>query len=171
MKFDISGTAHTATRSTSSPCGGATTDSRTVPRIDTRSPSSSSMPSPWAYGRTPYVRRPVIPYNMSSPGSSSETSPRNLFTRYPATRDWSSAPSRAVVPKNEANTPPRSMSPTTSTGKPAARATPMFTMSVRRRLISAGDPAPSQITASYSLRNRSRQSATVPNSASWRPPW
>lgn len=85
---------------------------------------------------------------MSRPGSSSDTSPRNLLTRYPATSDWSSGLSSAVVPKNEANTPPRSMSPTTSTGNRAARAMPMFTMSVRRRLISAGLPAPSQITAS-----------------------
>ncbi len=81
VKLDINGTAQTATRSTSSPCGGATTDSRTAPRRDTRRPSSSSMPSPWAYGSTPYVRRPVRPWSMSSPGSSSETSPRNLFTR------------------------------------------------------------------------------------------
>lgn len=85
---------------------------------------------------------------MSRPGSSSETSPRNLFTRNPATSAWSSGASSATVPKKDAKTPPRSMSPTTRTGSPAPRAIPMFTMSVRRRLISAGLPAPSQITAS-----------------------
>lgn len=84
---------------------------------------------------------------------------------------WSSAESRAVVPKNEAKTPPRSMSPTTTTGKRAARAMPMFTMSVRRRLISAGLPAPSQITASYVPRSCSRQSTTVDSNDSCRPPW
>ncbi len=53
VKLDISGTAHTAIRSTSSPRGGATADSRTLPRSETRSPSSSSMPSPCRYGSTP----------------------------------------------------------------------------------------------------------------------
>jgi hypothetical protein len=108
---------------------------------------------------------------MSRPGSSKDTSPRNLLTRNPATSSWSSRDSRATVPKKEAKTPPRSMSPTTSTGSRALRAIPMFTMSVRRRLISAGLPAPSQITASYVPRNSARQSNTVPSSASWRPPW
>ena len=37
------------------------------------------------------------------------------------------------------------MSLTTITGRPAARASPMLAMSVARRLISAGLPAPSQI--------------------------
>src|SRR5512144_2472503 len=59
---------------------------------------------------------------MSSPGSSSDTSPRNLLTTYPATSAWSSALSSAVVPKKEVKTPPRSMSPTTTTGSRAARA-------------------------------------------------
>ncbi len=166
VKFDISGTAATATRSTSAPCGGATTLSRTAPRIETRSPSSSSMPSPCAYGRTPTVGRPVRSRSMSRPGSRSDTSPRNLLTRYPATNRWSPSESSAVVPKNDAKTPPRSMSPTTTTGSRAARAMPMLTMSVRRRLISAGLPAPSQITASCVRRSSSRQSVTVPSSCS-----
>ncbi len=83
---------------------------------------------------------------------------------------WSSGERRATVPKNEAKTPPRSMSPTTSTGSRALRAMPMLTMSVRRRLISAGEPAPSQITASYVARSSARQSSTVPSSACCRPP-
>lgn len=81
VKFDISGTAHTATRSTSSPTGGATTDSRTAPRRETRRPSSSSMPRPCWKGSTPYVARPVRPRSISMPGSSRLTSPRNLLTR------------------------------------------------------------------------------------------
>ncbi len=105
------------------------------------------------------------------PGSSSDTSPRNLLTMYPAMSDWSCGESSAVVPKKDAKTPPRSMSPTTTTGNRAARAMPMFTMSVRRRLISAGLPAPSQITASYVPRSCSRHSVTMPSSCSWRPPW
>jgi hypothetical protein len=47
------------------------------------------------------------------------------------------------------------MSPTTTTGSFLARARPMLTMSLRRRLISAGEPAPSQITTS----NRERRSS------------
>ena len=66
----------------------------------------------------------------------------------PLTRAWSAGPSRATVPNRAANTPPRSMSPTTMTGSPAARASPMLAMSVSRRLISAGLPAPSQMTTS-----------------------
>ena len=38
--------------------------------------------------------------------------------------------------------------PTTITGRSAACASPMFAMSVARRLISAGEPAPSQTTTS-----------------------
>ena len=59
---------------------------------------------------------------------------------------WSSGDSRASVPYMAANTPPRSMSPVTMTGRPAARARPMLATSVSRRLISAGLPAPSQMT-------------------------
>ena len=43
------------------------------------------------------------------------------------------------------------MSPTTTTGRCAARARPMLAMSVARRLISAGEPAPSTMTASNSV--------------------
>ncbi|CAM5432087.1 hypothetical protein STANM309S_04967 [Streptomyces tanashiensis] len=75
------------------------------------------------------------------------------------------------MPKNWAKTPPRSMSPTTTTGSFAARAMPMFTMSVRRRLISAGLPAPSQITASYVPRSSSRHASTGSKSSFCRPPW
>ncbi|CAM5583601.1 hypothetical protein SNARM312S_04026 [Streptomyces narbonensis] len=75
-----------------------------------------------------------------------------------------------MVPKNWAKTPPRSMSPTTTTGSCAARAMPMFTMSVRRRLISAGLPAPSQITASYMPRSSSRHAMTGSKSSFCRPP-
>ena len=83
-----------------------------------------------------------------SPGASSAGSPRNLLTTNPATSAWSAGDSTATVPNRCASTPPRSMSPTTITGRSAACASPMFAMSVARRLISAGEPAPSQITTS-----------------------
>jgi hypothetical protein len=71
-----------------------------------------------------------------------------LLTTKPQTSAWSSGDSSARVPNSAANTPPGLMSPTTSTGSRAARASPMLAMSVARRLISAGEPAPSQTTTS-----------------------
>ena len=85
---------------------------------------------------------------MVSPLSSSSGAPRNLLITKPEMSAWSAGESRASVPYMAANTPPRSMSPTTMTGRPAARARPMLATSVSRRLISAGLPAPSQMTTS-----------------------
>ena len=68
----------------------------------------------------------------------------------PLTMERSSGSSRATVPYREANTPPRSMSPASSTGAPASLAMPMFTMSSDFRLISAGLPAPSRTMMSCS---------------------
>lgn len=64
---------------------------------------------------------------MSIPGWSNDTSPRNLFTTNPLINRWSAASSRATVPNIDAKTPPRSMSPTTTTGAWACWASPMFT--------------------------------------------
>ena len=73
----------------------------------------------------------------------------------PFTMARSPASRRATVPYREANTPPRSMSPASSTGARAIRAIPMFTMSSAFRLISAGLPAPSStITSCSSARER-----------------
>ena len=93
---------------------------------------------------------------MVIPLSSSSGAPRNLLMMKPETSSWSPGGIRASVPYSAANTPPRSMSPTTMTGSPAARASPMFATSVSRRLISAGLPAPSQMTTSNSARSLSR---------------
>src|SRR6202021_2054760 len=71
---------------------------------------------------------------------------------------------RAPPPKRGAGSPPRSMSPTMTTGRFAARARPMFTKSVARKLISAGEPAPSQITTSNSVRNCANSSCTTAES-------
>src|SRR3569833_3263143 len=70
----------------------------------------------------------------------------------PASSRWSAGSSSPTVPYRAANTPPRSMSPTTITGSSAARASPMLARSPARRLISAGLPAPSQIATSYAAR-------------------
>ena len=60
-----------------------------------------------------------------------------------------------------AMTPPRSMSPTSTTGTPAARAKPMLAMSPARRLTSAGLPAPSTRTRSASPARRRKLSSTA----------
>ena len=66
----------------------------------------------------------------------------------PFTLARSASLSSIIVPRREANTPPRSMSPTRITGASAASAIAMLTISPSRRLISAGLPAPSMTTAS-----------------------
>ena len=66
----------------------------------------------------------------------------------PTGESRSSLGNNATVPYNEANTPPRSMSPTSSAGAPMRRASGRFTMSCSRRLISAAPPAPSKMTTS-----------------------
>ena len=55
-----------------------------------------------------------------------------------------------IVPASCANTPPRSISPTRSTGAFAIFAIPIFTISSVFRLISAGLPAPSITMISFS---------------------
>src|SRR6202046_2683877 len=74
-------------------------------------------------------------------------SPRNLLTMKPTMVAASSGASAALTPRICAKMPPRSMSPTSATGQPAARAKPMFAMSPSRRLISAALPAPSTSTS------------------------
>ena len=59
----------------------------------------------------------------------------------------------------------RSMSPTRTTGTSAASAKPMFAMSPRRRLISAGLPAPSTRTRSAPPPSRSKLSMTAAEAA------
>ena len=90
-----------------------------------------------------------ISYNCSSPGSSIFLSPRNLFITSPLTRLRSSSSNSMSVPASWANTPPRSISPTRSTGASTSAAMPIFTISSCLRLISAGLPAPSSTMTSY----------------------
>ena len=72
------------------------------------------------------------------------------LTMKPATSFASSGSSTALVPTRLAITPPRSMSPITTTGTSAARAKPILAMSFLRRLISDALPAPSTRTMSAS---------------------
>src|SRR4051795_9239395 len=59
------------------------------------------------------------------------------------------------------------MSPTTTTGNSAAVARPMLAMSSARRLISVGDPAPSQTTTSKRARRSARRASTCSSSAAF----
>ena len=92
------------------------------------------------------VRRAI----MRIPSSNSAESPRNLLTRKPRINAESSGSSTAFVPTIWAMTPPRSMSPISTTGVSEARAKPILAMSPCRKLISAGLPAPSTRTRSAS---------------------
>ena len=113
------------------------------------SESSASSHIPSSHGRTPNVGRPVRrPQLLQARARGCVSSPRNLLMTKPATSAWSSGSSSARLPYSDAKTPPRSMSPTSTTGMSAARARPMFARSPARRLISAGLPAPSQTTTS-----------------------
>ncbi len=67
-----------------------------------------------------------------------------------------------LMPTSCAMTPPRSMSPTSTTGTPAFLAKPILAMSALRRLISAGLPAPSTSTRSARVFSRSKLSSTAP---------
>ena len=58
-------------------------------------------------------------------------------------------------------TPPRSISPAKTTGTPAATAKPILAISRRRKLVSAGLPAPSTTTISASASSREKLSRTT----------
>ena len=64
------------------------------------------------------------------------------------------------MPTSWAMTPPRSMSPTSTTGTSALRAKPILAMSALRRLTSAGLPAPSTSTRSARSFRRAKLSST-----------
>ena len=158
VKLDRRGSSSTATSSRFVAAGAADGVG------DRASESSASNSSPSRKGNTPSVGTPVRASSWSGPSPSRAGSPRNrLMTKPPIARANSSG-RMATVPKRWANTPPRSMSPTTMAGRPARTARPRFTMSCCNRLISAGLPAPSQTTTSY----RARSDASAPSTTSTR---
>ena len=98
------------------------------------------------HGNTPRLRQPVPCLIAVMPSSKSVTSPRNLLIAKPVMRSRSSDDKTTWVPTICAITPPRSISPINTTGTFAASAKPILAISLARRLISAGLPAPSMIT-------------------------
>jgi len=111
-------------------------------------------------GRVPRSFHPVRAAISAAPSAKRVGSPRNLLTRKALMRAWSSLARTAWVPTNCAITPPRSMSPTITTGRFAASAKPIFAMSPCRKFISAGLPAPSTKTRSRPARRRLKLSRT-----------
>ena len=69
-----------------------------------------------------------------------------------------------MVPYSAASEPPLPASVTSSAARPAARASSVLAMSGPSRLISAGLPAPSQITTSNSRRSWLRLSSATSSS-------
>ena len=79
----------------------------------------------------------------------------------PAIIAASSGSITAFVPTRLAITPPRSMSPTSTTGVSVARAKPILAMSPARRFTSEAEPAPSTRTKSASSVSREKLSRTA----------
>ena len=95
------------------------------------------------------------------------TSPRNLLITNPATSSRSSGVKSSTWPSRLANTPPRSMSPTSRTGERACSAMLMLTMSWPRRFTSAELPAPSMTTTSWDARRRPKAEVTTGQTSGW----
>ena len=119
----------------------------------------------------PSKLHPVRLLISAAPSSKSEGSPRKRLTMKPFIRDFSAASSSAWVPTSAAITPPRSMSPTMITGTSAASAKPILAMSPWRRLISAGEPAPSTTIRSKAASSRPKLSKTAGSSSPFRSPY
>ncbi len=112
---------------------------------------SSSSTSTFAYGITPTTGFFTSCSIISIPGSRIVLSPRNLLIISPFMRALSSSSKSTNVPASCAKTPPLSISPTRRTGASRSLAKPILTISFFFKLISAGLPAPSTTTISYSL--------------------
>src|ERR1700738_4127078 len=108
--------------------------------------------------------QPVCRAMVAIPSLNRDGSPRNLLTTKPATIAASSAAMTALVPTRLAMTPPRSISPVSTTGTPAARAKPILAMSAARRFTSEAEPAPSTSTRSASRARWPKLSSTAPRS-------
>ena len=138
-------------------------------RLSSNTPSSSGSPCPKRIGTTATVGTPVKACNCSGAGASRLASPRNLSSTKPRMRARSSSAINAQVPYRWANAPPRSMSVTSRQRASAWRATRRFTTSLAIRLISAGEPAPSITTTSFSAISASSAAAMCGHTRSLRP--
>lgn len=117
-----------------------------------------------------FLGTPVRACSSCGAGGSRAASPRNLLSTKPCT-SWRSLSrgSSAHVPYRCANAPPQSMSATSRQAAPQCRATRILTTSLSARLISAGEPAPSIITKSFSARKASSAAAICGHTWAERP--
>ena len=139
-----------------SPAGGAGRAERAAraPRASPRRPATARPAT--AARRAPAARS--APCSLSSPGASSRASPRNLLTTKPAISAWSAGVEQRRRCRTARRT--RRRGRCRRRRRPAGRAAwpaPCSRCRSARRLISAGLPAPSQITTS----NARRRSASV----------
>ncbi len=122
--------------------------------------SAGSRCAAWSHGTTPrhgqLVRRSI----SRTPSAKRVRSPRKRLITKLVTRAASAGSSTTRVPTSAAMAPPRSMSASRQTGASTRRAKPMLAMSFRRRLVSAGLPAPSTTTRSDRAASRSKLSST-----------
>ena len=112
-------------------------------------------------GTRPRGCQPVRAAIIVMPCANRAGSPRKRLTMKPPISAASAGSSTAAVPTRLAMTPPRSISPMSTTGTPAACAKPMLAMSPARRLISEALPAPSTSTRSASAARRPKLSSTA----------
>jgi hypothetical protein len=94
------------------------------------------------------------------PDANNDGSPRILLTMKPAINFASSGSTTAAVPHRLAITPPRSISPISTTGTSAARAKPILAISLERKFTSDAEPAPSTSTTSHRARIFAKLSST-----------
>ena len=113
--------------------------------------------------KTPADGQPVCSVIVERPPLNNSKFPLNLLTINPTICSESPELRTVFVPTSCAITPPRSISPNSTTGTSAAFANPMFAMSFFRRLVSAGLPAPSTMTRSACSATRLKLSSTGPN--------
>ncbi len=123
---------------------------RFVRRVAIRSAASSAGKSRTLArcGTSPSGCQPVLLATKSIPSANRVGSPRIRLTTKPLIRAASSAGSTTCVPTRLAITPPRSISPTSTTGACTACAKPILAISCLRRLTSEAEPAPSTRTTS-----------------------
>ena len=143
------------------PCACAARRASSAKRVLGRQPRCASRKC----GTRPSDGQPVRSAMSACRRRTALESPRNLLTMKPAIIAASSGSSTAAVPTRLAMTPPRSMSPTSTTGTSAARAKPILAMSSARRLISAGEPAPSTSTMIACVAQACRNSPARPAAA------
>ena len=139
----------------------ATTDPLRPSRRSPRPSSAGSRAASAKCGTRPSAGQPVRSATKRMPLSNRAGSPRKRLTMKPRIIAASASSSTALVPTRLAMTPPRSMSPTSTTGTSAARAKPILAMSPALRFTSDAEPAPSTRTRSASSDSREKLSRTA----------